>query len=233
MIKCVRLTHEIIEHGISRRIQGGENIAIGAIFIYSFLCRHWRLFVKCGQPGWAAFVPGYNVVVAMRIIGRPANTRCFSWCQDSTCISSSARSLNLRIRLRSTLDYALACVFNVFYILNLGLSEEEDYEGPVYGMLATVRRSITRKWRWLLEHLSSQHSNEKGQPPGLPFFLDTMAVSPQSSRWPHRWPPADLRHFCLRQWRRTLARHHPLRCEGRALGPNVPHASRVARQRRR
>ena len=36
----------------------------------------------------------------------------------------------------SSLDYALACVFNVFYILNLGLSEEEDYQGPVYGKLA-------------------------------------------------------------------------------------------------
>ena len=33
----------------------------------------------------------------------------------------------------STLDYVLACVFNVFYILNLGLSEEEDYLGPVFG----------------------------------------------------------------------------------------------------
>ena len=30
-----------------------------------------KLFMKCEQPIWAALVPGYNVVVAMRILGRP------------------------------------------------------------------------------------------------------------------------------------------------------------------
>ena len=29
----------------------------------------WQLFVKCGQPGWAAAVPGYNLVIVMKIIG--------------------------------------------------------------------------------------------------------------------------------------------------------------------
>ena len=43
----------------------------------------------------------------------------------------------------STLDYVLACVFNVFYILNLGLSEEEDYQGPVFGK-ARAQRSQQR-----------------------------------------------------------------------------------------
>ena len=28
----------------------------------------------------------------------------------------------------------MASVFNIFYILNLGLSEEEDYQGPVFGL---------------------------------------------------------------------------------------------------
>ena len=35
---------------------------------------------------------------------------------------------------RSNLDFGLAAVFNVFYILNLGLSEDEEYEGPVFGL---------------------------------------------------------------------------------------------------
>ena len=35
---------------------------------------------------------------------------------------------------RSNLDFGLAAVFNVFYILNLGLSEDEEYQGPVFGL---------------------------------------------------------------------------------------------------
>ena len=31
----------------------------------------WRIFTKAGKPGWASFVPIYNMVVMMQIVGRP------------------------------------------------------------------------------------------------------------------------------------------------------------------
>ena len=31
----------------------------------------WKVFVKAGQPGWAAIVPIYNTLIQLRIIGRP------------------------------------------------------------------------------------------------------------------------------------------------------------------
>lgn len=31
----------------------------------------WKIFVKAGQPGWAALVPIYNYIVAMQLIGKP------------------------------------------------------------------------------------------------------------------------------------------------------------------
>jgi hypothetical protein len=31
----------------------------------------WKTFVKAGQPGWAAIVPIYNLIVLMEIAGRP------------------------------------------------------------------------------------------------------------------------------------------------------------------
>ena len=31
----------------------------------------WRVFEKAGQPGWAALVPIYNLVVLCQIVGRP------------------------------------------------------------------------------------------------------------------------------------------------------------------
>ena len=32
----------------------------------------WRLYTKAGEPGWAAIIPIYNVIVLLKIIGRPA-----------------------------------------------------------------------------------------------------------------------------------------------------------------
>jgi len=31
----------------------------------------WKTFVKAGQPGWAAIIPIYNIIVLLQIVGRP------------------------------------------------------------------------------------------------------------------------------------------------------------------
>ena len=30
----------------------------------------WKIFVKCGKPGWAAIVPIYNIIVLLEIVGK-------------------------------------------------------------------------------------------------------------------------------------------------------------------
>ncbi len=122
----------------SLQLDGG--VALGALFMTLIaLAGNWRLFVKCNQPGWAVVVPGYNVVVAMRIIGRPAWHALYFLIPGFNLYFFFRTILELANTFgkESTLDYVLACVFNVFYILNLGLSEEEGYRGPVYGTLAS------------------------------------------------------------------------------------------------
>ena len=116
------------------QLDGG--VGLGMLFITLIgLAGNWRLFVKCNQPGWAVIVPGYNVVVAMRIIGRPAAHALYFLIPVFNLYFFFKTILELANTFGkdSTLDCALACVFNVFYILNLGLSEEEDYQGPVSG----------------------------------------------------------------------------------------------------
>ena len=31
----------------------------------------WKVFVKAGQPGWACIVPIYNIIVMLKIAGKP------------------------------------------------------------------------------------------------------------------------------------------------------------------
>ena len=31
----------------------------------------WKVFVKAGEPGWAAIIPIYNIIVLLRVAGKP------------------------------------------------------------------------------------------------------------------------------------------------------------------
>jgi len=42
--------------------------AIGLIVVISM----WKIFTKAGEPGWAAIVPIYNIIVLLKIAGKPA-----------------------------------------------------------------------------------------------------------------------------------------------------------------
>ena len=35
------------------------------------LASWWKVFVKAGQPGWAAIVPIYNIIVLLQVVGKP------------------------------------------------------------------------------------------------------------------------------------------------------------------
>ncbi|MET0779736.1 MAG: DUF5684 domain-containing protein [Candidatus Saccharimonadales bacterium] len=45
-------------------------VCLGVIAVIA-LVSLWKIFVKAGQPGWAAIVPIYNYLVLLRIVGRP------------------------------------------------------------------------------------------------------------------------------------------------------------------
>ena len=55
---------------------GGGVIAgvIGLIYLavlVLMVASMWKIFDKAGQPGWAALIPIYNVIVLLQIVGRP------------------------------------------------------------------------------------------------------------------------------------------------------------------
>lgn len=108
---------------------------LGFLAVIAMLAQ-WRLYEKCRQPGWTAFVPVLNVIVFLRIVGRPAKHGWHFlipfygqlyflpkvWIEVCQCFGK-----------RTTLDYVLVILFNGLYILNLAMSEDSYYQGPVYG----------------------------------------------------------------------------------------------------
>lgn len=48
---------------------------IGIVFILGLvvfiIACMWKIYEKAGQPGWAAIVPIYNLIVLLKIVGKP------------------------------------------------------------------------------------------------------------------------------------------------------------------
>jgi hypothetical protein len=42
-------------------------VALAILMIASM----WKIFVKAGQPGWAALIPIYNIYVLLQVAGKP------------------------------------------------------------------------------------------------------------------------------------------------------------------
>jgi signal peptidase I len=108
-------------------------IALG-IFSGIGLIGKVALFSKAEQPAWASFVPIYDMVITMRIVGRPDKHIFlflipiynvylgFKMCTEiASAFGKSSPS-----------DYLWACILNVFYILHLAFSYSIEYQGPVF-----------------------------------------------------------------------------------------------------
>jgi hypothetical protein len=111
--------------------------AIGLVAVIAALAQY-RLYEKAGQPGIAALVPVWNIIVFLRIVGRPARD---GWKMLIPIWGQFYFIPKVWIEVcqsfgkRSTLDYILVIALNGLYILNLALSENTRYQGPVHGKL--------------------------------------------------------------------------------------------------
>lgn len=46
-------------------------MAVAFAFLAVIFAAGWKIFTKAGQPGWAVLVPFYNLLIGLRIVGRP------------------------------------------------------------------------------------------------------------------------------------------------------------------
>ena len=113
-------------------LSGGVQLATLFIVLIS-LVANAKLFMKANLPWWAVLIPVYNIIVAMKLIGRPS-WHAFLFFTPAVLYLFPRTIMEVAQSFGKTQlsDYLLVLIFNVFYILNLGLSYEEDYKGPVY-----------------------------------------------------------------------------------------------------
>lgn len=115
---------------------GDSMYYILGFFVIVSIVAQWRLYDKAGQPGYAAIVPIWNMIVFLKVVGRPASHLFLFlipvvgqlyflpkvWIETAQSFGKT-----------SLLDHILVIALNGLYILNLGMSYDTQYVGPVYG----------------------------------------------------------------------------------------------------
>ena len=46
-------------------------IIIGLALMILMIIAHWKIYEKAGQPGWACIIPIYNLLVLLKVVGKP------------------------------------------------------------------------------------------------------------------------------------------------------------------
>lgn len=124
----------------------GLYIILGFIVMIGIVAQ-WRLYEKADQPGVASIVPIWNLVVFLKLVGRPAS---HLWLFLIPIYGQLYVMPKVWIEVcqafgkRTMTDYIAVVLLNGLYILNLGLSYDIKYLGPVYGRdIETVKKNRT------------------------------------------------------------------------------------------
>lgn len=111
-------------------------LVLFCILVFIAVIAQWMLYNKAGQPGYACLVPVWNVIVFIKIVGRPPghifyflipiyNIYFVIKVYVELCDSFGKHTMT---------DYVLCIIFNGLYVFNLGLSASVEYKGPAYKM---------------------------------------------------------------------------------------------------
>ncbi len=57
--------------GLVAGLVGGAFALVWLALVLVVIVSLWKIFVKAGEPGWAAIVPIYNLIVLIKIAGKP------------------------------------------------------------------------------------------------------------------------------------------------------------------
>jgi len=121
-------------------------LAGGAMLIFQLVCTAiiaipqiagmWAIFTKAGQPGWAAIVPIYNIIVLLEITGKPVWWVILFLCPCVNIIVSIIVAIELANRFGQGGGFAVGLILLpfIFYpILGFGQSRYTPPGGDYYG----------------------------------------------------------------------------------------------------
>jgi hypothetical protein len=117
--------------GAIAAVMGGVGGLIGLLFALIMIAGFWKIFTKAGQPGWAAIVPIYNMIVLTKIIGKPMWLAVLLILPCTFFIGWILASLALAKSFGKETGFAIGLMFvSLIFVPMLGFGSAE-YKGPV------------------------------------------------------------------------------------------------------
>lgn len=90
----------------------------------------WTIFTRAGQPGWASIVPIYNMIVLLKIAGRPAWWFLLMIIPVVNIIIAFMLCMDLAVAFDRGIPFAAGLFFIPFVFFPLLAFGEPDYVGP-------------------------------------------------------------------------------------------------------
>jgi hypothetical protein len=104
-------------------------------FLVLFMVASWKVYVKAGQPGWAALIPIYNVYIITKIIQKPAWWTILVFIPFVNWIMSILFAYYIAKAFGKDIGFTLGLILlNPIFLLILAFDDSRY----VYGMTATV-----------------------------------------------------------------------------------------------
>lgn len=134
IVSTIPFSGILAQSDIQTSSQGGGMGVIGTIIylavLIAVIAGLWKAFEKAGQPGWAAIVPIYNMIVMLKIAGKPVWWIVLLIIPFVNFVMIVLIMLALAKSFGKGAGYAMGCVFLGFiFIPMLGFGDAK-YIGP-------------------------------------------------------------------------------------------------------
>jgi len=113
---------------------GGIVGTIGGLIYLAFMvlmvASLWKIYDKAGEPGWAAIIPIYNVIVLLKIVGRPVWWLLLLMIPFVNFIIAILVMIDLAKSFGQGAGYGLGLVFLPFIFSPMLAFGDASYGGP-------------------------------------------------------------------------------------------------------
>jgi hypothetical protein len=103
-----------VEYSSSGGAGGIVVLLIELVIAVVMVAAMWKIFVKAGEPGWAAIVPVYNIIVMVKIAGKPMWWVILYFIPIANIIASFIIAIAIAQRFGKSAGFGVGMVFLPF-----------------------------------------------------------------------------------------------------------------------
>ncbi len=108
----------------------GIMIVVYLAFLVLMLASGWKIFEKAGQPGWVVLVPIYNVIIMLKIVGKPWWWLLLMFIPYVGMIWGIWTINLMSLSFGKTTGYTLGLIFLGFVFYPMLAFGDAEYKGP-------------------------------------------------------------------------------------------------------